>query len=403
MNWYQKSSDEILSELDVSTEKGLSESVVKEKLHQFGYNILAKEKKETILGLFIRQFKSPLIYILFGAAVLVFFLGDILDGAVILTVIVINSIVGTIQEGRARNSLERLRALTRHKALVRREGEEIQISAEEIVPGDILIINSGDRIAADARIIKGESFKVDEAILTGEAYSVEKSSKVISRVDLVVGDQKNMVFAGTSAVAGYCEAIVVATGLEGELGKISQEIKETSSVPLPLQKKIENLTRFIGISVFAIASLVFVTGILRGIPFLEIFTATVGIVVSLIPEGLPVAVTIVLANGVWRMAKAKAIVRQMAAVEAMGNADCLLVDKTGTITTGKMVIRKVIFRETEYLVTGDGYEPNGEVKSKDKDEKSLSGLRDVMSLVYLSLKADAVHDEAGSWKPIGDS
>ena len=402
MNWYQKSSDEILSELDVSPEKGLSESVVKEKLRQFGYNILAKEKKETILGLFIRQFKSPLIYILFGAAALVFYLGDILDGAVILTVIVINSIVGTIQEGRARNSLERLRALTRHKALVRREGEEIQISAEEIVPGDILIINSGDRIAADARIIKGESFKVDEAILTGEAYSVEKSSKVISRVDLVVGDQKNMVFAGTSAVAGYCEAIVVATGLEGELGKISQEIKETSSVPLPLQKKIENLTRFIGISVFAIASLVFVTGILRGIPFLEIFTATVGIVVSLIPEGLPVAVTIVLANGVWRMAKAKAIVRQMAAVEAMGNADCLLVDKTGTITTGKMVIRKVLFRETEYTVSGNGYEPKGEIKSEKYDKLSESSLREVMGLVYLSLKADTVHDEDGGWKPSGD-
>ena len=402
MNWYQKPSEEILSEFDVSFEKGLIEKFVKEKLHQFGYNVLAKEKRETILDLFIRQFKSPLIYILFAAAALVFFLGDILDGTVILAVIAINSIVGTIQEGRARNSLEKLRALTRHKALVRREGEEVQISAEEIVPGDILIINSGDRISADARIIKLESLKVDESILTGEAYSVEKSSQVISRSNLVVGDQKNMVFAGTNAVAGYCEAVVVATGLDGELGKISQEIKETSSVPLPLQKKIEGLTRFIGISVFAIASLVFMIGILRGIPFLEIFTATVGIVVSLIPEGLPVAVTIVLANGVWRMAKAKAIVRQMAAVEAMGNADCLLVDKTGTITTGKMVIRKVLFRKTEYTVSGNGYDPKGEIKSEKYDKLSKSSLREVMGLVYLSLKADTVNDDNGGWKPSGD-
>ena len=403
MNWYQKSTEEIIDEFEVTLDKGLDQTVVKEKLRQLGYNILAKEKKETIFSLFIRQFKSPLIYILFGAAALVFFLGDFLDGIIILAVIVINSIVGTIQEGRAKNSLERLRALTRHKALVRRDGEEIQISAEEIVPGDILLINSGDRIAADARIIKEESFKVDEAILTGEAYSVEKHSRVISRDNLVVGDQRNMVFAGTSAVAGYCEAVVVATGLKGELGEISQEIKETSNVPLPLQKKLENLTRFIGFSVFIIASLIFIIGILRGIPFLEIFTATVGIVVSLIPEGLPVAVTIVLANGVWRMAKAKAVVRQMAAVEAMGNADCLLVDKTGTITTGKMVIRKVLFRNTEFTVSGNGYEPKGVIKSVDKNKTLESNLHDVMGLVYLSLKADVVHDESGSWKPIGDS
>ncbi len=401
MNWYQKKSTEIFVELNVLPEKGLGVEEVKKRLAQYGLNVLAKDKKETYLNLFIKQFKSPLIYILLIAALLVFFLGDILDGAVILAVIVINSVIGTIQEGRAINSLEKLRSLTRHKAIVRRDGEEILISAEEIVPGDILIIKFGDRISADARIIKEESFKVDEAILTGEAYAVLKIAEAISKNDLVVGDQKNMVFAGTSAVSGYCEAVVVATGLSSELGKISKEIQETSSVPLPLANKIEKLTRVISLSVFGIASLVLLVGLSRGIPFTQIFGATVGIVVSLIPEGLPVAVTIVLAHGVFRMAKAKAIVRQMAAVEAMGNADTLLVDKTGTITTGKMVIRRVIFRDKVYEITGSGYDPKGKFDA-GKSEDLSTNLINILELVYLSLHADTIHEENGGWKPSGD-
>lgn len=411
MNWYQKTSAEIFDELKVLPEKGLSGEEVKKRLGEYGLNVLAQKKKETYFNLFIKQFKSPLIYVLLAAVFLVFFLGNYLDGLVIFAVIVINSVVGTVQEGRARNSLEKLRSLTHHKSLVRRGGEEALIAAEEIVPGDILIIKSGDRISADARIIKEDSFKVEEAMLTGEAYAVLKTSEVISKSNLVVGDLKNMVFAGTNAVAGYCEAVVVATGLDGELGRISEEIKETANVPLPLSKKIETLTRFVGISIFGIACLVFTVGLLRGIEFLQIFGATVGIVVSLVPEGLPVAVTIVLAHGVFRMSKAKAIVRQMAAVEAMGNADTLLVDKTGTITTGKMVIRRVVFGDKVYEITGEGYEPKGKVENVSinrkanvsKGSKGVDKLRVILELVYLSLNADVVHEENGGWKPSGDS
>lgn len=419
MDWYKKSSAEVCSELNVSFEKGLDGEEAKEKLKQYGLNILAREKKRTLLDLFVSQFRSPLIYILLGAAVLVFFIGDILDALVILAVIATNSIVGTIQEGRAADSLEKLRSLTHHKALVRRGGEEVLISAEEVVPGDILIIKEGDRISADGRIIKEESFKVDEAILTGEAYAVEKSAGVIGRDNLVVGDMKNVVFAGTSVVSGWCEAVVVATGLGSELGKISEEVKESAKVPLPLNAKITKLTHFIAIATFAIAGTVFLIGLLSGIAFGEIFGAAVGMVVSLVPEGLPVAVTIVLARGVWRMAKAKAIVRQMAAVEAMGNADTLLVDKTGTITTGKMVIREVLFGEEKFEVSGEGYEPKGEIKSKSKvgsqksevkvgsqsGEGKQSGgerLRNLLGLVYLAVRADAIKDENGGWKPSGD-
>ncbi len=403
MNRYQKTSSEIFDELGVSLEKGLSSEEVKKRLHQYGLNVLAQEKKETYLSIFIRQYKSPLIYILITAGVVVSLLHDFVDAIAIFLVLFTNSVIGAIQEGRARNSLEKLRALTHHKSLVRRGGEELLISADELVPGDILILKEGDRVGSDARIVKEDNFKVDEAILTGEAYAVEKVSDSIEKEGLVVGDQKNMVFSGTSVVVGYAEAVVVATGFESELGKISKELAVTANVPLPLAKKINALSKLIGISVGVIAVLVFTVGLLRGIPFLEIFSATVGIVVSLVPEGLPVAVTIVLAHGVWRMAKAKAIVRQMAAVEAMGNADTLLVDKTGTITTGKMVIREVLYKGIKFEVTGEGYEPRGNVIKVSKGTDVLDELRRVLGFVYLSLTADVVHDENGGWKPSGDT
>jgi len=399
MNWYQKPHRDVLKELSVKPEQGLTPQQVKDRLAAFGPNVLARAKKETILDIFVRQFKSPLIYILILAASFVISLGQTTDAIVILAVIFLNSIIGTVQEGKARNSLERLKSLTRHKALVRRAGEENLISAEEIVPGDILILHEGDRIGADARIFKAESFKVDEAVLTGEAESITKTLNVITQKDLVVGDQKNMVFVGTSAVSGFCEAIVVETGFSSELGKISKSIQESSDIPLPLAQKVLKLTHFIAFAVFLIAAVTLLTGVLRGIEFREILAAVIGLSVSIVPEGLPVAVTIVLAGGVWRMTKNKAIVRQMAAVEAMGNADTLLVDKTGTITTGKMVIKKVNFEGDEIKVDGDGYEPDGKIEDLEKDGGRFKKL---LSLCYLSLTADVVFDEHRRWQPTGD-
>lgn len=399
MNWYQKTAQSVLSQLSVKLDKGLSAAKAVERLNTFGPNILASTKKETLLDIFIRQFKSPLIYILIFAAILVILLGNSTDAFVILAVITINAVIGTIQEGKAKNSLDRLKSLTRHKALVRRDGEEILISSEEIVPGDILIVHEGDRVAADARIVKAESLQADEAVLTGEAYTVAKTYDAIQKDNLIIADQKNMLFAGTSIAAGYCEAVVVSTGYDSELGKISKNLLETSNVPLPLANKVRKLTHFITIAVFFIAFAVLVIGIIRGISFREIFGAVVGLAVSIVPEGLPVAVTIVLAKGVWRMAKAKAIVRQMAAVEAMGNADTLMVDKTGTITTGKMAIKKILLDGTFFEVGGHGYEPYGEIVGGDWIKQNIA--KKLLSFTYLSLKADIVK-ENNQWKPVGD-
>ena len=399
MEQYQKTSQVTLEELSVSQDKGLSANEVSSRLKTFGPNILASKKKETLFDIFAKQFRSPLIYILIFAATLVIFLGQTTDAIVIITVITINAIIGTIQEGKARDSLERLKSLTRHKALVKRNGQEILIPSEDVVPGDILILHEGDRVPADARIIESESLTADEAILTGEAYPVAKIPDVIGKENLVLGDQKNMVFSGTSISSGFAEAIVIATGLDSELGKISKDLLETSQVPLPLEKKVIKLSHLIAVSVVIISSVVFIIGILRGIPLREIFTAVVGLSVSVVPEGLPVAVTIVLAKGVWRMAKAKAIIRQMAAVEAMGSADVLLVDKTGTITTGNMLIKQVFLDGDLLNVEGNGYIPEGDIKGP---KSSLEKLKNILGLVYLSLKADVVKED-GQWKPIGDS
>jgi len=400
--YYQKSVAEISKELSVEVEKGLSPKVVSERLVTFGRNVLAEKRQETIFDIFIRQFKSPLIYVLILAAVFVLITGGMLDALVIVAVISFNSIIGTIQEGKARNSLARLKTLTRHKAIVRRLGEEMLISAEDVVVGDILVLKEGDRICADARIFKSESLKTNESILTGEAQAVDKTEAKISKENLVVGDQKNMVFAGTSVVGGYGEAIIVATGVDSELGRISKELVQTSNVPFPLAQKILKLTHFIAVAVLFIAVFTLAVGLLRGIELKEILGAVIGLSVSIIPEGLPVAVTIVLASGVWRMAKAHAIVRQMAAVEAMGNADTLLVDKTGTITTGKMVIKKIRYGGKTFEVSGEGYDPKGSIKGLWRLD-SKKRLTDILSLTFLSLKADVVYDEHRGWKPSGDS
>lgn len=397
MNWYRLSARSVCEELGVDPDVGLPNEEALKRLLANGANILASRKKETVFAIFLRQFKSPLIYVLIIASFAVTALGQFIDALVILAVLVLNAIIGAFQEGKAKNSLEKLKSLTRHKALVIRGGVEILISSEEVVSGDILVLKEGDRIVADARLIKLESLKADESVLTGEAYSVEKSTETIHRGNLVLGDIKNMVFSGTSVIAGNGTAVVVATGFESELGKISKELLETSTVPLPLAQKISKITKFIVISVVFICLVVFAVGYLRGLPFIELVSTVIGLSVSIIPEGLPIAVTIVLAAGVWRMAKQRAIVTQMAAVEAMGNANVLLVDKTGTLTTGKMEVSQIYFDGQYIEVKPTGYRPEGDVAVKRESE-----LHRVLELVSLSLSAVVIHVEGDGWKPVGD-
>ncbi|MDP2671875.1 MAG: cation-transporting P-type ATPase [bacterium] len=393
---YQKKVPDLLSELGVDPEEGLSSEEARERLASHGPNKLATSASQSLLSIYINQFKSPLIYILIFAAAAMLFVGQKSDAVLIMGIVFINGVIGTFQEGRARNSLEKLKTLTKHKALVRRDGKELLCSSEELVVGDIVILHEGDVVEADSRVVKSEVLTTNEAILTGEAFPIEKTNAEIAKTNLVIGDQKNMVFAGTNVSSGYGEVVVVATGFGSELGKISKELLATSRVALPLEGKVKELSKLISLTVVVVAAFVFFVGLFRGIGLIEIFSVVVGLSVSIIPEGLPVVVTIVLAKGVWRMAKAKAIVRQMAAVEAMGGADILLVDKTGTITTGKMIIREVYFDDTKLGIGGEGYDPKGKVDGEENEK-----LRQLLEITYLSLRADVVA-EKDLWTPIGD-
>jgi len=389
--WYTKEIPEIFAILH-SGEHGLTKEKAAEYLKEYGLNKLPEGRVDSFPVIFLRQFQSPLIYILLAASMVVFAMGETIDGSIILAVLLFNAIVGTIQEGKAQNTLRALKKFVETKATVLREGKELIISDNEVVPGDIIILQEGEKIPADARIIAATNLKIDEAALTGESEPVHKNSDIllarrlvrqslgvggslgvgrrkadlpphlcIGGGDLPTAEQKNMIFKGTHILAGNGKAIVVATGVETVIGKISKEIAAIDT-EIPLKTNIRYLSRLIIITVVSISVLLFLLGIVSGKSVKEMFTTVVSLSVSIIPEGLPIVMTLVLATGVWRMSKRNALVKKLQAVEALGQARIIAVDKTGTITKNEMVIQKVYVDGKFFEVGGIGYEPKGEIK-----------------------------------------
>lgn len=358
--WYSKKITEVFEDFR-SSEKGLSNSEASRRLKDFGSNKLPEGKVNNLPVIFIRQFQSPLIYILLMACVIVFAMGEVIDGSVILAVLLFNAIVGTIQEGRARNTLLALKKFADTNATVLRDGKESIIPDSEVVPGDILILLEGDTIPADARVILSNNLKVDEASLTGESEPVHKIANVLEERELPTLEQRNMVFKGTHIVAGNGKVIVVATGLNTAIGKIAKEIAAIDT-EIPLKTNIRHLSRLIMVTVAGINVLLFFFGVLSGKTFKEMFTTVVSLSVSIIPEGLPIVVTLVLATGVWRMSKRHALVKRLQAVEALGQARVIAVDKTGTITKNELVIQRVYIGDQFFEIGGIGYEPKGEIR-----------------------------------------
>jgi Ca2+-transporting ATPase len=295
----------------------------------------------------------------------VFAMGEIIDGSIILAVLFFNAIVGTVQEGKAQNTLLALKKFVETKATVLREGKEPIISDSEVVPGDIILLQEGEKVPADARIIAATNLKIDEAALTGESEPVHKISDVLEKTDLPIAEQKNMVFKGTHILTGNGKAVVVATGIETVIGKISKEIAAIDT-EIPLKTNIRYLSRLIIITVASISAFLFLLGIVSGKKVREIFTIVVSLSVSIIPEGLPIVMTLVLATGVWRMSKRNVLVKKLQAVEALGQARIIAVDKTGTITKNEMVLQKVYVDGKFFDVGGVGYEPKGEIRYENK-------------------------------------
>lgn len=357
--WHTKKIADVFEILHAG-ENGLTKEEIKKRFEEYGFNKLPEAKLDSLAVIFLRQFQSPLIYILFIASLIVFAMKEFIDGSIILFVLLFNAVVGTIQEGKAQNTLLALKKFAETNTKVLRGGQELVVPDYEIVPGDVIILQEGDKVPADARVISSNNLTIDEAALTGESEPVHKVVEVIPVSSLPTAEQKNMVFKGTHIVAGNGKAVVVATGLETVLGRISKEIAVIDT-EIPLKANIRYLSRLIIITVASISTSLFLIGVILGHSVKEMFTTVVSLSVSIIPEGLPIVMTLVLATGVWRMSRRNALVKKLQAVEALGQARIIAVDKTGTITKNEIVLQKIYVNGKTFDVTGEGFRPEGKV------------------------------------------
>ncbi|MBN2094751.1 MAG: cation-translocating P-type ATPase [Candidatus Aenigmarchaeota archaeon] len=359
-----------------SSEKGLSEEEAKNRLAEYGYNELQKKKKHKALLIFISQFKSPLVLLLVGAGILSLFIGEILDSAAIFAIILLNAILGFFQEYKADKALQALEKISSPMARVMRGGKELRIPAREVVPGDIIVLEAGDVVPADARLIKSSGLQIDEASLTGESVPSSKTTdKYESPVS--VADQENMAFMGTIVTYGNGLAVVTATGMKTEFGKIAQSLQETGDTKTPLQGKFEELSKQIGIIAALLVILVLIVGSIQGVTSIEkMILLSVALMVSTVPNSLPLVVTIGLSRGTKQLAKENMLIKSLPAAESLGSATIICSDKTGTITKNQMTVTDIYFNQATLSVTGSGYQPEGKFISNEGeiDPKKLEGL-----------------------------
>lgn len=341
LNFWHLSSEETARLFETDLEKGLSVQDIKDRLAIFGRNTFESARKAGRLKIFLSQLKSPLILILIAAGVVTLVISHYRDAVFIFVAVLVNSALGFWQENKAEQALAELKTYLKQRARVIREGQEREIDAEEIVPGDIIRLAQGDRVPADARIIFVNDFQADEAVLTGESLPVGKSADRVSE-SATIADQASMIFAGTLVTQGVCAAIACRTDANTELGKIASLIASSENEKTPLQKAIIKFSISLSVLLGILTLTVFIIGILSGRPGLEMFLTSVAIAVSAIPEGLPISMTVILAVGVERMAKRKGVVRKLIAAEALGGTTVILTDKTGTLTMAKMVMSKII-------------------------------------------------------------
>jgi len=401
--WHAEENKKIFETLGTSV-SGLSAQEADKRLKESGINALPEAKVDGLHIIFLRQFQSPLIYILLAACGAVFFLGEFIDAVIILAVLLFNAIVGAIQEGKAQNTLKALKQYVETSASVVRDGQEVVVPDREVVCGDIIALREGEKVPADSRIIEAHSLKVDEASLTGESEPVSKIAEILSREAISPSEQRNMVFKGTNVVSGNGQAVVVATGVSTVIGGIAKEISNIDS-DVPLKENIRQLSRVIVGVVFAISVVLFVLGISRGEDAITIFATIVSLAVSIIPEGLPIVMTLVLATGVWRMSKRNVLVKKLQAVEALGQARIIAVDKTGTITKNELVIREVWTEGKTFAIGGVGYEPVGTVSYEGKvvDAANHSEVILLGKIAALSASARVYYSEPEKrWRVIGD-
>jgi cation-transporting ATPase F len=359
-NWHELPTDSVVKILESDPGTGLAKAEVEARLRQFGPNEMTAQKRMSEWMRFLLQFGQPLMYILLLASAVTLFLGEYVDSAVIFGVTFVNALVGFFQESKAEKAIEALSKMVLTEATVRRDGHKQRVNSTGLVPGDIVLLQSGDKVPADLRLLLVRSLQVDESALTGESVPVEKHVGVLV-AGSGLGDRKNLSFAGTLVTYGQAEGVVTATGSHTETGRIAKLIHEAANLSTPLTRKIAEFSKLVLWVILGLAALTFTVGVARGESAVDMFMAAVALAVGAIPEGLPAAVTITLAIGVSRMAKHRAIIRKLPAVEALGSTTIICSDKTGTLTENKMTVQQVFAGGKFFDVTGSGYEPNGEV------------------------------------------
>jgi Ca2+-transporting ATPase len=356
--YYDQEINSVFEELGIS-EAGLSSEEAKKRLEEYGENELKEEEKASVLRLFISQFKSVLIIILITASIISVLLGELIDAAVIIFTVFLAGTLGFLQEYRAEKAIELLRSLTSPETVVIRDGIEKKISSKKLVPGDLILIQTGDRIPADARIIKEFNLKIDESSLTGESVPVQKSSKPLPS-DTPEADRKNMIYTGTAVTYGRGCGVVTATGMETAFGELAGLLGTIERSRTPLQESLDKFGRWIGIATLIIVAFVAMLGVLYGFPLFDMFLWGVALAVAAIPEALPAVVTVGLGLGVRRMVKRHALVRKLPSVETLGATDVICSDKTGTLTQNKMTVENICVNKQVLKVTGVGYSLSGE-------------------------------------------
>ena len=398
--WHSVSYSKVLENLNTSSE-GLPSSEAHKRLKKAGPNILYRQRKESAFKILIRQFLNPLIYILLAATILAIAMGKITDGIVVFSVIIINATIGFVQEYQAGKTIQGLLKLIPENATVMRDGEQKNIPASDLVPGDYVLLQAGDKVSADMRLTFVKNMQCNESILTGESLPVEKNTDT-SDADAGVSDRKCMVFSGTLITSGTAEGVVVLTGIKTEIGKISELLQTTTSLKSPLTKSLEKIARGITYAIILVCVLVFLIGIFRNYTFIDAIFSAITLAVAAIPEGLPAIITIASAIGIMRMAKRQTIIRHLSAVETLGSTTVICSDKTGTLTLNEMTVQVLWNGKQKYIVTGAGINTDGKIFKNDTDEEGTED--EIGELIRAAaLCNDAtLQNKDGHWKSVGD-
>lgn len=417
--WHSLSTDEALKRLNTRTMDGLNSAEVQQRLDTFGYNELKEAPRPTFWTRLKNQFKNFLVMILIIASVVSLLLGDTLEAGAIMAIVILNATLGVIQESRAEEALAALKKMTAPEAEVIRDGHQQTVPTRELVPGDIVLLETGNYIPADVRLIEAVNLKIDEASLTGESVPVQKRADTVFDRELPLGDRKNSAYMGTMVTYGRGRAVVISTGMNTQFGLIAQMVQSFETEPTPLQRKLEELGKTLGIAALLICALVFLVGVVRylfdpipgitlGEEVVEMFIVAVSLAIAAVPEGLPAVVTICLALGMRRMVQRHALLRQLSAVEALGSSTVICSDKTGTLTQNAMAVTQVWADGTLLSVSGDGYNPKGQffLNGDEVNPVEQAGINLLLKSILLCndayIETSGMETDRLTWRMVGD-